>query len=285
MKLRKTDIRVFSLKRTQVPFRPVLLLLLLLSIGLRQSGRAQQTGTSTSIANAPLSTEQIVDNLVAMNIERARALHAYHGSRIYRVEYHGFPGAFSAEMVVDVRYQSPGTRQFTIVSSTGSKLILDKVFKKLMQAEKESQAAKSQSRSALNRDNYRFTLVGYESTPSGSMYVLMVKPRTKNKFLYRGRIWVDGKDFAVTRLEVKPAKNPSFWIRNSKIEEVYKRVNDFWLPAFNQSISAIRFGGHAKLTIQYKNYQITNAGPVSSLPMLETRSVSTRLMPVAHNLK
>jgi len=267
MKIRETDDRVRSSKKTSAPF-----LTLLLSIGRGQSACAQQPGTSIPVASAPLGTEQIVENLVAMNLERAQALHAYHGSRIYRVEYHGFPGTRSAEMLVDVKYQSPGTKEFTILSSTGSRVIIGKVFEKLMQAEKDALAAQSQRRSALNSDNYRFTLVGYESTPSGSMYVLMVEPRTKNKFLYRGRIWVDAKDFAVTRLEAQPATDPSFWTRDTKIEEVYVKVSDFWLPAFNQSISAIRFGGRAELTIHYNNYQITNADPVSSLPMLKTRS-------------
>jgi hypothetical protein len=89
-----------------------------------------------SVANPPLRTEQIVEELVERNLERAQALHAYLGSRIYRVEYRGFPGGRSAEMVVDVKYQSPGTKEFTIRSATGSKMIIDKVFKKLLQAEK-----------------------------------------------------------------------------------------------------------------------------------------------------
>lgn len=276
MKLRETDVHVCSSRKMPAPFRFVFLLsTLLLSIGPIQRARAQQSGTSTSVANARLSTGQIVDNLVAMNVERARALHAYQGSRIYRVEYRGFPGTRSAEMLVDVKYQSPGTKEFTILSSSGSKLILDKIFKKLLQAEEESLDAKNRRRSALNSDNYRFTLVEYESTSSGPMYVLMVKPRTKNKFLYRGRIWVDGKDFAVTRLEAQPATNPSFWTRDTKIDQVYMKVGDFWLPSFNQSNCAIRFGGHAELTIQYSNYQITNADPVSSLQTRETRSAHT----------
>ena len=39
-------------------------------------------------------------------------------------------------------------------------------------------------------------------------YVLNVIPRTDEKFLYRGKIWVDAKDFAVTRIEAEPAKEP-----------------------------------------------------------------------------
>ena len=67
-----------------------------------------------------------------MNLERAPALRAYQGTRIYRAEYRGFPGTRSAEMVVDVKYQSPATKEFTVQSATGSKLIIDKVFKKLL---------------------------------------------------------------------------------------------------------------------------------------------------------
>ena len=212
-----------------------------------------------------------------MNLERAQALHAYQGTRIYRVEYRGFPGTRSAEMVVDVKYQSPGTKEFTIQSATGSKMSIEKVFKKLLEAEKEASAAEVQRRTALNSDNYDFTLVGFESTPFGSMYVLIVEPKTKDKFLYRGRIWVvDAEDFAVGRLEAEPAKNPSFWTKSNEIEQVYMKVNDFWLPARNHSITAIRLGGNAELTIQYKSYQITGADPVRNLPMLESTRLAAR---------
>jgi hypothetical protein len=163
------DIRVRS-SIEKPPIRTVLLILLLfLCIGLQQSANAQQPGKSVPVANSPLGIDQVVKNLVRMNLERAHALHAYHGTRIYRVEYRGFPGSRNAEMVVDANYQSPGTKEFTIQSATGSKIIIDKVFKKLLQAEKDALAAEAQSRIALNRENYDFALVGYESTPLGSM--------------------------------------------------------------------------------------------------------------------
>jgi hypothetical protein len=122
---------------TRLPFRSLLLIpTLLFCMGPRQSANAQQRDRFAPVANAPLRTEQIVENLVKRNLERAQALHAYIGTRIYQVEYRGFPGGRSAEMVVDVKYQSPGTKEFTIRSATGSKMIIDKVFKKLLQAEK-----------------------------------------------------------------------------------------------------------------------------------------------------
>lgn len=209
-----------------------------------------------------LSAEQVLQNLVRMNRERAQALRAYEGKRVYRLEYRGFPGTLSAEMLVDMKYRSPGRKEFSIVSAKGSKLVIDRVFKKLLQSEQEALEPENQKRTALNHDNYVFTLVGGESAPTGWAYVLSVEPRRKNKFLYRGRIWVDAKDFAVVRIKAEPASSPSFWIRNTQVEHVYSKVSDFWLPSDNHSVSTLRLGGHADLTIVYKDYKIMDANPL-----------------------
>ncbi len=142
-------------------------------------------------------------------------------------------------------------------STTGSKLLIERVLERLLQSEKEALTPENQSRVALNRENYTFTLAGQENTSDGSFYVLSVEPRTNDKLLYRGRIWVDAKDFAVARIEASPAKNPSFWIKDVKIEHIYQKVEDFWLPASNRSTSITRLGGRALLTIEYKDYRIT----------------------------
>ena len=105
------------------------LILFLLCIGPSRSARAQQPETSGSASNALLNTDHVVENVARMNRDLAQALHAYHGTRFYRVEYRGVPGAHSAEMEVDVAYQSPQTKEFTLRWTTGSKVIIDRVFK------------------------------------------------------------------------------------------------------------------------------------------------------------
>jgi hypothetical protein len=204
-----------------------------------------------------------VTNMVERDLERAQALGAYQGTRVYRLEYRGFPATRSAEMTVDVRYHSPGTMQFSIRSERGSKLILERVFQRMLQSEKEAHTAEHQGHVTLNNDNYRFALAGHEVLPSGPTYILSVEPITDNKLLYRGRIWVDAKDFAVVRIEATPAKNPSFWTKETKIEQIYARVGEFWLPLSNRSTSVIRLGGRAYLTIDYQDYQITASSPVA----------------------
>lgn len=253
------------------PFRSVLLIAsLLLCMGPHTLADPQQRRGFVPVANEPLKTEQIVKSLVKRNLEQVRTLHGYLGTRTYRVDYRGFPGVRTAEMIVDVKYQSPGIKEFTIRSATGSTIIINKVFRKLLQAEKEASSTEAQRRTALNSDNYNFTQIGYENTPSGLMYVLAVEPKAKDKFLYQGRIWVDAADFAVARLEAQPAKNPSFWTKNGVIEQVYTKVSQFWLPARNHSISEIRLGGSAELTIHYNDYQILGAEGINNLQIVES---------------
>ncbi len=268
MKQDEATIRGCSLTVAGIWLSMILLVVLPLCAAIPQTAGAQRQG-AISEGNGPLTTAKIVENLVSMNLRRSEALHSYYGSRVYRVEYRGFPSTANAEMVVDIMYRAPGTKEFTIRSSTGSKLIIDKVFKKLLQAEEDALSVDAQRRTALSSENYDFTMAGYESTSSRSMYVLIVEPRTKNKFLFRGRVWVDAEDFAVVRLEAEPAKSPSFWTKSSQIEQSYTKVSDFWLPERNHSISSIRLGGRAELTIEYQNYQITASDPVGSVAARE----------------
>jgi hypothetical protein len=267
MKLNGPDRRITITPLTYLRSEFVILLLLVLMTPW-QSARAWQPADVPAVAavnRAPLTAEQVVSNLVEMNRHRLEALRSYQGKRIYRVEYKGFPGPRSAEMVVSVKYLSPAEKEFVIQSATGSNVIIDKVLHKLLEAEKEALNAENQRNSALTQENYCFKLVGYESGPFGAMYVLSVEPRKSEKYLYRGRIWVDADDFAVVRLEAEPAKNPSFWTKKAEIVQEYTKVSDFWLPARNHSMTAVRLGGHAELTIEYKDYEITGAGRVSSL--------------------
>lgn len=265
MKLREKKPQTAPLIRN-APLRFLSKFVILLLMILWQPVSAQRTDSS-AVRHMPLSAEDVVHNLVQMNLHRSQALFAYQGTRVYRVEYHGFPGARSAEMVVNMKYLSPETKEFVIQSMTGSKLIIEKVFKKLLEAEKEALIPENQHRSSLTEENYRFTLLGCENEIWGAAYILKVEPRTKDRFLYRGKIWVNAEDFAVVRLEAEPAKNPSFWTGKAEIVQQYRKVSDFWLPAFNRSVTSIRFGGRAELTIDYKDYEITQANDVSSLPL------------------
>lgn len=225
----------------------------------------QATGRAPAVQNPPLPLDQVVRNLEQKNAERTAALAQFEGTRIYRMEYRGFPGNHDAEMVVKVNYRAPNSKEFSVVSQTGSKFIIDHVFKKLLEGELEAAKGDNQRQTKLSTENYEFQFAGYENTPAGGRYVLNLLPKNRNKFLYRGKIWVDARDFAVVRIEGEPGKNPSFWIKKTVIAHQYVKVNDFWLPVENRTQSVIRLGGTASLSIEYQDYKILEASPLHAV--------------------
>src|SRR5260370_13077766 len=100
-------------------------------------------------------------------------------------------------MRVDAAYDSPSTKRFKVVSQTGSKLIIDRVFKRLLENEKEAAEPEMRARTLLNRNNYDIALIGYESpgvnsssvnsssvnsSNQGSQYVLEVYPKARSQY-------------------------------------------------------------------------------------------------------
>jgi hypothetical protein len=204
-----------------------------------------------------LTSDQIVERMVERNAQRAKQLRGYTDERHYTVTYHGIPRSVTAAMVVEATYEAPSTKKFQILSSTGPKLLINQVLKRLLESEED--AAKHPDRTALTGANYTFTLLGTDEVRGRHCYVFHVDPKHDNKFLYRGKVYVDAEDFAVTQIAVEPAKNPSFWIRKTRIDHVYKKTGQFWLPERNRSESKLRLGGTAVLTIDYGEYRVQPA--------------------------
>ncbi len=232
-------------------------------------------GGQTSIPRSgeDLTAQQIAGRLAENNRKRKQGLQSYTGQREYHLLYTGFPGRREADLVVLVKYQAPADKQFTIVSQSGSNLIVNRVFKKLLETEKETADAESESRTAVTEDNYGFELLGREDVSGRPSYILKVEPKTGNKLLYRGKIWVDAADFAVAKIEAEPAKKPSFWISNTVVHHTYRKIGEFWLPEQNESTSEVRLGGHAVLSIQYRDYKVVSNAALSGSTTLAEKPV------------
>ena len=226
------------------------------------AGHAQELTIGPGQPRLPLS--EVVDRLTEKNAERSKALQRYTSQRTYQLDYAGFPRSMHAEMIVNMIYTAPATEEYKVVSQNGPKWMINMVLKRLMESEQESIEPKNRASTQIDNENYSFTMLGSDDNPDGCSYVLGVEPRVPNKFQFRGRIWVNDKDFAVCRIEAEPAKNPSFWIKKTEIHHSYVKVGDFWFPTENKSVSRVRLDGHATLTIKYGDYVIQTARPLET---------------------
>jgi hypothetical protein len=216
---------------------------------------AVPVATSGAIA-AGMGVDEIVGRMGQQNAQRAAALRGFDGKRSYELVYHGFPSNREAAMEVAAHYAAPASKSFDVISTSGSKMIQSKVFMKLLEGEREAAGADNQRQTAMTPDNYSFTLLGSRPSPYGGCYRLGVEPRRSNKFLFRGEICVNAADFAVESIDAEPAKNPSFWIKKTRIEHRYEKIGEFWLPASNKSVTNVRLGGTATLSIAYSDYEL-----------------------------
>jgi hypothetical protein len=213
-------------------------------------------------ANAPsVTAEEVVARLVARNLERQSLLERYTSERVYKVEYQGTGGEHRGAIEVHAEYTAPGTKRLTVVSESGSKVICDKVLRRLVASEEESSDKANRMQTALSMANYFVTLEGEETVDGVRAWVLRVSPRVDNRFTYRGRVWVSEEDYGLVRVVGEPAKNPSWWINRASFETRYVRDDGFWLPEKNVSVSHVRIGGEARLTIEYGAYRVVARSP------------------------
>jgi hypothetical protein len=132
------------------------------------------------------------------------------------------------------------------------------VFPKLLEGESEASQPQVRELSRITPQNYTFAMGGIENFNQRPAYVLDIAPKSQNKYLVRGRIWVDTEDYAIVRVEGVPAKSPSFWIKSVHFVHTYQRTGPFWLPQTDRSVTDARIIGATDLTIEYFDY---NANP------------------------
>ncbi len=200
--------------------------------------------------------------LVSQMEERARErdskLLAYSVERSYRVENLRFhkEGEAAAKMI----YVAPSEKVFEVQSTSGTSFIRKGVINRMIDAEIKNASPELKPKSAITSDNYEFSWVGTEKIADRLQYVLHAKPKRKDQYLFDAKIWVDAEDYAVTRIQGRPAKNPSFWTRKVEFTHEYKKFGPFWLPVKNHAVSQVFLFGQTTTDLEYFDYQINQPG-------------------------
>ena len=200
----------------------------------------------------PSAAAVVVAHLMERDVERQAALAGYTATRRYTLDNK----SRHASMVVHTTVESNGTKSFSIIDESGSGTVRKHVFHKILEEESAASNPKARAQSQISPENYGFESAGIEMVNNRRAYVIDLKPRKESKYLIAGRIWVDAEDYALMRVEGKPAKNPSFWTKNVHFVHEYEKNGAFWFPASNRSETDARIFGRADLTIEYFDYAV-----------------------------
>jgi hypothetical protein len=201
---------------------------------------------------AVLTADEIVARMIAHDGERQAALHGYTAHRRYVLENQNHHK--QAEMLVRMTCREDGSKQFEVVSQNGWGAAMKHVFPRLLDAEIEAARPDLRERSRITPENYTFEIAGTDDVRGRLAYVISIEPKTQNKYLARGRIWVDADEYAIVRVEGQPAKNPSFWFKSVHFVHEYDKNGPFWFPVSDRSVTDVRVFGTTEMSIEYFDY-------------------------------
>jgi hypothetical protein len=210
--------------------------------------------TITNARQAPIpDADEVIAKLLDHNNQRDKLGDGYTGSRRYVLENQRLNKR--AELLVIVKCDPDGTKHFEVVSEQGWSSANKRVLRKMLESETETSQPQVRPSTIVSPENYRFQMLASEFLEARPVYVIQVQPKREDKYLFEGRIWIDAEDFAVVRVEGKPAKNPSFWTRSVHFVQQYHKSGDFWFPLSTDSVTEARIFGTTEVTISYFDYQ------------------------------
>jgi hypothetical protein len=201
-----------------------------------------------------VTTDDVVQRMVDADQARVARLREYTSVRKYSMVNDRF-GA-KASMTVKLTFHNPGGKQYQVIAESGPSAVRNKVFRRMLDSELDAGRDSVRKATQISPANYVFKLNRVEALDGRKCYVLDADPRTPNKYLFRGRVWVDAEEFAVARIEGAPAKNPSFWVRKTAFVHQYGKFGPFWLALSNRSDTDVVLFGHTRVTVEYGDYTI-----------------------------
>ncbi len=215
-------------------------------LGMLAQVAGAQTGDLPNVSN-------IVDQMLAALRENRKLLRPFTVKRQYQLlDKQSRP---KAELVADITYRPPAQGQYRIESSSGG--LGEKVLRDILA--KETETAQDSRHRELSRENYDFQFLREETLGGSRCYVLAMNPKREEKDLVRGQVWVDAQSYNIRRLEGKPVKSPSWWLRDSSILMTFAEVNGMWLRTATYAVANLRFKGRYTMVSRDVEYHAPRA--------------------------
>jgi hypothetical protein len=221
--------------------------LLFLYLVAAMASASAQTGSSVPTA------ETIIASMAQARAENRARLRPYVVTREYKL-YGKERQATKSEVVADVTFVPPDSKEYTIQQINGSglgKMIIGRMLAK------EAEVTKDYGATDISPDNYDLRFIREEEVSGQRCYVLELLPRRKDKNLLRGNIWVDANTYLLRRTEGQPAKAPSWWVRDVRIALRYGDVGGMWLQTASEATAHVRILGPCTMLSRDVKYKIT----------------------------
>jgi len=220
---------------------------------------AISTIEATTDGFIPLTGPEITEKLAEAELERRAALENSCVTRRYVVMNQRL--GQKAEMLVRVTYRHSEGNRVEVLSQTGSERVKRCVFQKLIQIER----AGIDENARIIPPNYEFEAAGMEKAGGQLCYILNAKPRSKNKFMMQGRVWVGSEDFQIIRMEGRFVERLSLWLGRPSVVQTFTKVGPIWVLALSHAETDSHILGLSELTVESFNYEFSPLGTFAAI--------------------
>jgi len=208
-------------------------------------GFSQQLDAPSVIQHIDASVRDRIDHITAYNVTEHYAV------------FRGNDAQSSADITVKTVYRKDQGKTYTVLSESGSGIMLHELHSILDQEKHMSQPGVRET-VLVNSTNYAMNLKS--DTPvlldGRDCLVLQLNPRRNDPSLFRGTLWVDARDYSIVQLEGIAAKSHSFLLSPSQVSRQYSNVNGYPMATHAKATSSIAMMGQVTIKIDYTGYQI-----------------------------
>jgi hypothetical protein len=228
----------------------IVALLLLIAPGVA-AARAQSPDQAAVIRKVDAAVAARVDNVLGFS-------DVEHYS-VYRGGDETHP---AAEMTVRDTYKKGVGKEYTVLSQSGSGMVLHFGLKPLIDNEKTINLPGNVEKSWFTSANYEMTLKpgGVQRLNGRDCYVLAIKPRGKATNLIIGTLWADAKDGSLVQIEGVASKSPSAFAGTTHMMRQYANINGFAMAIHARAESTSMLFGRTVVTIDYSDYRLQVRG-------------------------
>ena len=164
----------------------------------------------------------------------------------------------AAEMTVLDTYKKGVGKEFTVISQSGSAILLHFGLIPLLDSDHTINQPGNVEKSWFTSANYVMTLKagGVHKLDGRDCFALDIKPRAQAPNLIIGTIWVDARDGTLVKVDGIASKNPSPWSGTTHMMRQYLNINGYSMAMHARAESDSMLFGRTVVTIDYSDYKL-----------------------------
>ena len=224
----------------------------IIAMGLWAGAIAGQQPDQTAVVRS-------VDAAVAARVDNVLSFTDIEHYSVYRGGDETHP---VAEMTVRDNYKKGVGKEYTVLSESGSGIILRFGLKPQLENEKTINLPGNVEKSWFTSANYEMKLKpgGVQKINGRDCYALAITPKVAAPNLIIGTLWADAKDGSLVEVDGVSSKSPSAFAGTTHLMRQYTNINGFAMATHARVESTSMLFGRTVVTLDYSDYHLQLRG-------------------------